>query len=152
MRPTKACPVVIRRGALGDEVLAFRHPVAGVQLVKGTIEVGEPAGDAALRELEEESGIVSAELARSLGVWSSGYDGQIWEFFEVRVPESLPVRWRHFAHDDGGHEFQFFWHALAENPTAEWHSLFVAALEFIRVSRRGVVTGASRGGLTSSGP
>jgi 8-oxo-dGTP pyrophosphatase MutT (NUDIX family) len=141
--------VVIRCGALGDEVLAFRHPAAGIQLVKGTIEVGETAGDAALRELAEESGILSAELTGSMGVWNSGYDGQIWEFFEIRIPSSLPARWGHFAHDDGGHEFQFFWQSLAEKPTAEWHSLFVGALEFIRVSRHGVVTDASRGGLTT---
>jgi 8-oxo-dGTP pyrophosphatase MutT (NUDIX family) len=149
MRSTKACPVVTRHGALGDDILVFRHPAAGVQLVKGTIEVGETAAEAALRELAEESGIVSAELAGSIGVWNSGYGGEIWEFFEIRVLDPLPERWQHFAHDDGGHEFQFYWHPLREKPNAEWHPLFVDALQFIRAHRGGGVASAgSRGGPT----
>jgi 8-oxo-dGTP pyrophosphatase MutT (NUDIX family) len=102
--------------------------------VKGTIELGEQSGAAALRELREESGIESAQVSRSLGIWDSGHDGQIVEFVSVRVPGLLPDGWTHRAPDDGGHEFEFFWHDLAESPSAEWHPLFVAALEFIRAS------------------
>jgi 8-oxo-dGTP pyrophosphatase MutT (NUDIX family) len=48
----KACPVVLR--SLGDgEILAFEHPLAGWQLVKGTVEAGELPRDAAIRELYE---------------------------------------------------------------------------------------------------
>ena len=35
----------------GSRILVFRHPSAGIQLIKGTIEPGECASDAALREL-----------------------------------------------------------------------------------------------------
>ena len=150
MHPTKACPVVVRRGPLGDEVLVFRHPTAGVQLVKGTIEAGESPGAAALRELAEEAGLVDAELGHSLGVWESGFESQVWEFFEVEVHGALPERWRHHAPDDGGQEFNFHWHPLAENPSSEWHSLFVRALAFIGVNRRRVRSELSSGGLTSS--
>lgn len=37
MRANKACPVVLRHST-ELEILAFRHPLAGLQLVKGTVE------------------------------------------------------------------------------------------------------------------
>ena len=37
MAVDKACPVVLRH-TTELEVLAFRHPLAGLQLVKGTVE------------------------------------------------------------------------------------------------------------------
>jgi len=52
----KVCPVVHQQVDGVLEVLAFRHPSAGNQFVKGTIEDGEPPPTAALRELREESG------------------------------------------------------------------------------------------------
>jgi 8-oxo-dGTP pyrophosphatase MutT (NUDIX family) len=135
MRPTKVCPVVIRRASSGEEVLVFRHPKAGVQLVKGTIESGEEPRNAALRELREESGIEDAQLGGSLGVWDSGYEGHIWEFVEVHVPRLLPDRWTHFAPDDGGQAFEFYWHRIADTPRSGWHAVFAKALEFIRATR-----------------
>ena len=56
--PRKACPVVLLRTPGRIEILAFRHPIAGCQLVKGTIEAGETIQTAAERELLEESGII----------------------------------------------------------------------------------------------
>ena len=50
--PDKACPVVIRHPA-APEILAFEHPLAGLQLVKGSIEPNETAAAAAVRELYE---------------------------------------------------------------------------------------------------
>ncbi|WP_272972120.1 NUDIX domain-containing protein [Comamonas terrigena] len=67
--PGKACPVVIR--GLGTiEILAFEHPLAGLQLVKGTIEPGETSAAAALRELREESGLHASHVATDLGISS----------------------------------------------------------------------------------
>src|SRR5262245_36228186 len=109
MRPTKVCPVVVRLGATGYELLVFRHPTAGVQLVKGAVERAEDPAQAALRELAEESGIVAAEVGRSLGVWDSGHKHQVWAFFEVSVKEALPGQWKHFTRDGGGQEFVFYW-------------------------------------------
>ncbi|MGK9264493.1 NUDIX domain-containing protein [Sinorhizobium meliloti] len=48
---------MIRATKHGLEVLAFRHPSAGNQFVKGTIQQGEQPRDAAKRELLEESGL-----------------------------------------------------------------------------------------------
>lgn len=128
MQPTKACPIVLRR----DELLVFRHPLAGVQLVKGTIEPNESPEHAALRELAEESGIVDAELGETIAVWDAEDEGQSWAIVEVRSRAALPDRWTHFTKDGGGHEFAFFWHPLAGEPTNEWHPVFVRALAVVR--------------------
>lgn len=53
----KVCPVVFRVSRGRAEILAFGHPSAGNQFVKGSIETGEAAPRAAIRELQEESGI-----------------------------------------------------------------------------------------------
>jgi len=45
----KACPVVFRDPSM-QQILAFEHPSAGLQLVKGGIEPGENPRAAALRE------------------------------------------------------------------------------------------------------
>ncbi len=134
MLPTKACPVVLRAAPGGTEVLVFRHPRAGVQLVKGTIEPGESPGITAVRELAEEAGLLNATPTRSLGLWRSGYDDQVWEFFEMDPAVELPDAWLHHAADDGGHEFAFYWHPLHAQPGADWHPVFVGALAFIRAS------------------
>ncbi|KAF0864574.1 NUDIX domain-containing protein [Pseudomonas sp. LD120] len=133
MLVNKACPVVLRHGS-SLEILAFRHPLAGLQLVKGTLEPGESSAVAAVRELLEEAG-VQGEAVRQLGIWHSGFSGQVWAFHERRVAEGLPERWQHACGDDGGHRFSFFWHPLGCEPSAEWHPLFQGALNFLRERR-----------------
>ena len=130
---TKACPVIFRRVGSTLELLAFEHPLAGRQLVKGTIEPGESIETAALRELAEESGIGSASVARMLGSWSSGHEGQVWAFVECTSDQALPESWVHRAPDDGGRSFRFFWHPLAATPaSSEWHAVFRGALAFLQ--------------------
>lgn len=132
MLANKVCPVVLRRTGSTVDVLAFEHPLAGYQLVKGTVEPGEQLEAAALRELAEESGIASATIARSLGIWSSGIEGQSWAFFECTPAQTLPDTWSHLAPDDGGHVFRFFWHPLlASASSSQWHPVFRGALSFI---------------------
>ena len=53
----KVCPIVSRCSNATPEILMFRHPLAGIQLVKGTVEPSENPADAARRELFEESGL-----------------------------------------------------------------------------------------------
>lgn len=131
-RATKACAIVMRKGARGNEVLVFLHPTKGIQFVKGTIEPHESSADAALRELAEESGITSARILRSMGTWYSDLNDHIWEFFDVLALQTLPDTWQHTTNDAGGHVFDFRWHPLADAPTAEWHRPYRMALEFIR--------------------
>jgi len=131
----KACPVVLRRSrsAPNDvEILAFKHPLAGFQLVKGTVEPGETAREAAVRELGEEAGIAGGGVLGDLGIWQSGFEGQIWSFHRCRVGHELAETWVHHANDDGGHDFVFFWRRLHEEPGAQWHPLFRSALGFLR--------------------
>jgi 8-oxo-dGTP pyrophosphatase MutT (NUDIX family) len=131
MTPTKSCPVLLRKGK-EVEILAFQHPIAGFQLVKGTIEVDENPGEAAIRELAEEAGIQAARITSNLGLWESGYQGQIWSFHLCEASQELPDQWVHHAVDDGGHDFRFFWHTLSKPAGSEWHEVFQGALKFIR--------------------
>ena len=109
----------------------FRHPCAGIQLVKGGLEAGEASGAAALRELREEAGIADAGLVRSFGQSSDIASGQRWHFHLCKVPD-LPDRWTHHAGDDGGLDFAFFWQPLHETPTDHCHPNYLRALAFIQ--------------------
>ena len=142
MFPTKSCPVVTRSASGVLEVLVFRHPLAGVQLVKGSIEKNETPRAAALRELWEEAGIADARILRELGVWDTGFEGQVWALFLVAPNQALRTQWTHCTSDDGGQEFSFFWHDLASPPPNDCHPLFANAMakisEALAVDRRTV--------------
>jgi 8-oxo-dGTP pyrophosphatase MutT (NUDIX family) len=132
MNKVKVVPLVLRRSGSNTELLVFKHPSAGIQLVKGSLELGESISDAALRELAEESGIISNELEGSLGSWNSGYEGQVWHFEEIRCNLQLNDNWKFFTHDGGGHWFEFFWHNIQEPPSQDWHPVFQHALAEIK--------------------
>jgi len=135
MVPTKACPVVFQDSA-GSKLMVFRHPSAGIQLVKGTIQPGERPSDAALRELREESGIADAVACRDLGLWDAGFDRQIWSMQLCATVHTLPESWGHQSPDDGGIELLFFWHDIDADPSEEWHPVYRHALESIRSRMR----------------
>jgi 8-oxo-dGTP pyrophosphatase MutT (NUDIX family) len=129
----KACPVVFRDASM-RQILAFEHPAAGLQLVKGRIEPGEDARAAALRELEEEAGIgpSATAIAEDLGTWQSGHKDDVWSFHLCTFAPTLPERWTHVCEDDGGHEFKFFWHDVNEEADEKWMPQYRRALEAIR--------------------
>lgn len=135
MRTEKVCPYVLRGLGENLEVLAFRHPLAGCQLVKGTLEPGEGVEAGALRELAEEAGIVRASIVAVH--WSSSEiaEGQVWHFVSLVVP-GLADDFDHFCTDDGGHRFRFFWWRLGDLPGADWHAIFVRALDEIRARHK----------------
>ncbi len=134
MNNAKAVPIVLRGSGNSIELLVFEHPVAGVQLIKGTIEQGESATEAALRELTEESGVVGTRVLRSLGAWSSNFHGQVWHLEVVEAIPGLPETWTHFTKDGGGLLFRFFWHPLYGAASTTWHQVYRAALN--EVARR----------------
>jgi len=101
------------------------------------VETGESTQDAAVRELLEESGL-HGKVIRNLETWRSKTTGQAWVFYECHVAQTLPDTWSHFAEDDGGHEFKFFWHPLASEPCEEWHPVFQEALAFLKVRFAGL--------------
>lgn len=131
VKPNKVCPVLLRN--TGDDllILAFRHPIAGYQLVKGTIELGESDDTAALRELFEESGIDSANIVRHLGIWKSDFENQIWSIYLCETA-GLPDEWIHHTQDEGGLDFAFFWQSLNNNLDSNWHPLYQEALHYIK--------------------
>ena len=126
----KVCPVVLQTIAGQLSILVFPHPLAGVQLAKGTREDGEDVVAGALRELQEESGIASP-FGRLVGSSAAIDDGQFWHFVRVDCDEQ-PERWSFFTADDGGHLFEFFWWRLDDAPGDDWHYASVNALAFVR--------------------
>jgi 8-oxo-dGTP pyrophosphatase MutT (NUDIX family) len=133
--PDKVCPVVFRDSSL-RQILAFEHPEAGIQLVKGGIEPGETARAAALRELEEEAGISNTGIAEDLGTWNSGHGGHVWSLQLCTFSPTLPENWVHHCIDDGGHDLKFFWHDVNREPDDSWRPHYRRALEAIRERTR----------------
>lgn len=115
-------------GGAGGDILVFRHPVAGTQLVKGTVEAGESPAEAALRELREEAG-VSGVLIAGLGSSADIAPGQLWTFFLCHA-DDLPEHWTHHTTDGGGLDFAFGWWPVARPAAADWHPIFVRALAY----------------------
>tara|TARA_R110002072_G_scaffold36301_4_gene107012 strand:- start:2501 stop:2917 length:417 start_codon:yes stop_codon:yes gene_type:complete len=128
--PNKACPVVLRRVSSGVELLAFKHPLAGCQLVKGTVETDENLPAACSRELFEESGII-AKSGRFIGALAVGYDRQIWGFYNMLYDQPLPDTWDYFTQDGGGLLFSFFWLPLPAILNNDWHHSTKNAIRFI---------------------
>ena len=103
----KAVAAVVRPVGADLELLLFRHPLAGVQLPKGTVEPGETCTAAALRELHEESGLHLSVKPQPIGVWNryiphrpgKGRVAQkhIWHIFALEVNNPLPNHWHHRA-------------------------------------------------------
>ena len=126
----KACPVVLRSNKNDIEILAFIHPLAGNQLVKGTIELGETLEDACIRELEEEAGL-KAQVIEKIGVWNANHENQEWGFCLMECEAELSETWEYFTLDDGGHIFKFFWQPISSTLNSEWHSVYKEAIKFI---------------------
>jgi 8-oxo-dGTP pyrophosphatase MutT (NUDIX family) len=62
----KVSAFVTKDGDLGPELLVFRHPLAGIQVPAGTVEFGETAEEAVVREVAEESGIKQTKILSRL--------------------------------------------------------------------------------------
>lgn len=131
-RQIKVCPVVLQNSDSDLEILLFRHPLAGVQIVKGTLEKSDESIElAALRELAEESGILGVRRTEPLSAWESGYQNQLWHLVRCECMQ-LPRRWAFYTLDDGGHDFEFFWHKLNKPIPFECHDVFIRAISHIR--------------------
>jgi 8-oxo-dGTP pyrophosphatase MutT (NUDIX family) len=129
---SKACPVVIRDTGGKQNLLAFRHPLAGTQLVKGTVEPEETIEEAAARELFEESGLTGKAIKYLGSLHMTGAD-QRWHFVLCQTGQ-VSEEWTHHTSDGGGLDFAFFWHPLGEAPNQDWHPIFRRALAFIRMA------------------
>lgn len=129
----KACPIVLRGAPSSPLILAFVHPRAGHQIVKGTIEPDEDPAAAALRELEEEAGIAGANVDLSLGSHDDIQPGERWHLFIVSAA-NLPDTWDHAAVDDDGDTYAFFWHHLSHHETSGFDPRFLRAMDKVRAA------------------
>ena len=127
----KACPVVLRHKNNKLELLAFVHPKAGNQLVKGNIQKDEQLESACIRELAEESGI-QAQVVKHLGIWEPDFKNQIWGFCLMHYEGILPDTWEFETKDDGGHIFSFFWQPLNSPLNDNWNEVYQRAFQYIK--------------------
>lgn len=128
----KACPVILRRQDDYWQILAFKHPKAGTQLIKGTVEMDERPEETVLRELTEESGIDETVIVQKIGQLGFRATKQHWHLFLCQPLVPPPDEWSFFTKDGGGQLFRFFWHTLAVEPDESWRPHFRSALSFIR--------------------
>lgn len=127
----KVCPYLLRGSRDAFDILAFRHPLAGCQIVKGTLESGEPAEVGAVRELAEESGLTGTIALGSRWISTQIVPGQRWHFLPVAA-EAVPERFDFWTKDDGGHVFSFFWWPLEAPLNDSWHHIFRRAVAEIK--------------------
>jgi len=127
----KACPVILRHNNNKLELLAFKHPNAGNQLVKGNIKKSEPLEIACIRELAEESGI-KGQVVKQLGIWKPDFKQQVWGFCLMHYEGVLPDTWAFQTQDDGGHIFNFFWQPLDSPLSGDWNEVYSQAFQYIR--------------------
>lgn len=141
----KAVAAVVRDYGRGSELLVFRHPFAGVQLPKGTVEPKEAYAAAALRELHEESGLHLTLEPQPIGVWhcsmaaDANKDRQlerhIWHIFALEARHPLSDHWSHTAVGSPAEEglvFEFFWRPLGPDLHREVHPLFAPTVTKIQ--------------------
>ncbi len=122
----KACSVVMRAGT---NILAFRHPLTGLQLIKGGVDVHEQPAVAAEGELHEEFD-VSISAKQDLGSSTDIVDGDRWHFWPM-AHKQLSDHWCHKTADDGGHAFEFFWQPLNTKPPTGFAAPYQRALRNI---------------------
>nr|WP_314370370.1 NUDIX domain-containing protein [uncultured Acinetobacter sp.] len=128
----KVVPVILRQQKQVLEILAFRHPLAGSQLVKGTIEQGEKYDEAAIRELYEEAGLTAEPNPKLMGSFMLKSNQQDWYFYLCETLAELLEIWVHHCHDGGGLNFEFFWFPLHQKPREDWDETFQEALSFLK--------------------
>jgi 8-oxo-dGTP pyrophosphatase MutT (NUDIX family) len=63
----KVTAFVVSPSGAGHDLLLFEHPSAGIQIPAGSVEPGEAARDAALREAREETGLADLAIRQELG-------------------------------------------------------------------------------------
>ncbi|MGW5125771.1 NUDIX hydrolase [Streptomyces sp. NPDC004069] len=98
---------VVRRRAV-PELLVFDHigmPEAGTQVPAGGVRSGEGLEEAVLREVAEETGLLTATVVRQLAVEDKPHPdtGQPrrTSFFHLQAPAGLPEAWEHHVRGDG---------------------------------------------------
>jgi ADP-ribose pyrophosphatase YjhB (NUDIX family) len=104
-----AAYVIRHRTGTGPELLVFDHlgmPEAGTQIPAGGVAEGEPLEEAVLREVAEETGVLTATVVRQLAVEDKPHPGtgrpRRTTFFHLRLDAAdAPDEWEHHVRGDG---------------------------------------------------
>jgi len=88
----KACPVLARQSEKGLEILAFRHPFAGTQLIAESVEEDQNPENIAASALLKESGISPKGAPINLGTSNGIVQGESWQFILFQCPPLATLR------------------------------------------------------------
>ncbi|WUH98720.1 NUDIX domain-containing protein [Spirillospora sp. NBC_00431] len=110
IRPRKrVAAYVIRDRRPGAELLVFDHvgmPEAGTQIPAGGVRPGEGLEAAVLREVEEETGLVTASVVRQVTVEDKPHpqtrQPRSTTFFHLQVPADTADAWNHTVRGEDG--------------------------------------------------
>lgn len=98
---------VIRNRAV-PEVLVFDHigmPEAGTQVPAGGVKSGEELEEAVLREVAEETGLLTATVVRQIAVEDKPHPdtgrARRTSFFFLQASAEIPDAWDHYVNGDG---------------------------------------------------
>ncbi|MEU5950831.1 NUDIX domain-containing protein [Streptomyces sp. NPDC047525] len=104
---TRVAAYVVRHRAV-PEILVFDHvdiPDAGTQIPAGGVRPGEGLEEAVLREVTEETGLLTATVVRQIAVEDKPHPetGQPRRttFFLLQVPPDTSDAWEHHVDGDG---------------------------------------------------
>jgi len=150
----KAVAAVVREHGGRRELLVFRHPRAGVQLPKGTVEQDESVAAAVLRELHEESGLLLDAEPVPIGTWNRVLDGSfgetatldlhVWHLHLLPAPPGVPDRWSHRASgsaEEDGLVFAFHWLPIDAGLRGALHPVFGEAVTMLLTHLEGPAGG-----------
>lgn len=136
----KACPIVLQHRSDGVYVLVFRHPLAGNQLPKGTVDLGETPAVTAVRELHEETGLQGIVVRqidflvsyvpddREPALWRNE-----WHIFLMDCPDAPQGEWDHAPWGSPEEEellFHCWWQKLGD-PYQDYYPSFRRVLTML---------------------
>ena len=103
----KSFSYIIRLNQAGPELLVFDSlEEPGLEVPKGSVQPGETPAQAAMREVEEESGLHELALIKELGV--TLWQDEEQHFFLFKTDQALPDRFEHVVTgQDGDRGIQF---------------------------------------------
>lgn len=113
----KVLAYITRQQAGQTQLLVFDHhlqPEAGTQVPAGTVEPGEPVESALWREIEEEAGLLPAQLTwvAKLAEFENAEWGTVRHLYHLRAVVPLPDAWTQAvsgAGEDSGLVFDYYW-------------------------------------------
>ena len=126
----RAFAFVIREEALVPQLLVFDHPDGTTQIPKGRIDPGESPAVAAMRELEEESGLrldspshlktVTRQFVRPD---TSEVVDETWHLFHFPAPPGVLEYWTHHAVDEEM-DYAYRWLPIDSDLPSRLHDYF----------------------------